>query len=679
MPFELDEEFESGVNIKVVGVGGGGNNAVNRMISSNVRGVDFIAINTDKQALQKSAATHKIPIGEKITKGHGAGSNPDIGAKAAEESIEEIKTSLTGADMVFITAGMGGGTGTGAAPIVARIAKEMGMLTIGIVTKPFAFEGKKRKIQADAGIASLSQYVDSLVIIPNERLKQVSDKPITMINAFEIADDVLSHGVQSISELINVPGYINLDFADVTSVMQDAGYAHMGVGYATGKEKAELAANDVRTSSSVCLAKRAEMDEMIQHLPYALTGDQKNTINAILESAKSGTSVRALIQGDVGCGKTIIAFSLMRCAKENGYQSILMAPTQILAEQHYKEFSKLVPPEEIAFLDGTVKASQKKKLLAGIKDGSLSYVIGTSAVLSVEEYANLGLAITDEEHRFGVKQRDGISMSGIHMLTMSATPIPRTLAGAIYGDHTDIYQIMEKPAGRKPVITYYDDGKKTDGFLYSQLKTGTQAYIVCPLKEDAEDDSTTASLTSVQEMFADYKQKFEPLGYHAEMVTGETPADEKNAVFERFRKGETKILVSTTVIEVGINVPNANVIIIRNAERFGLATLHQLRGRVGRGSAQGYCVLVSDDHENERIRVMCNTNDGFEVAEADLKERRSGDLMGIKQSGRNKFVEELIAYPVIAAEAKRIVSQMTPAEMEEHIRKYEKIYPPEAE
>lgn len=443
--------------------------------------------------------------------------------------------------------------------------------------------------------------------------------------------------------------------------------------------KAELAANDVRTCSSVCLAKRAEMDEMIQRLPYALTGDQKNTINAILESAKSGISVRALIQGDVGCGKTIIAFSLMRCAKENGYQSILMAPTQILAEQHYKEFSKLVPPEEIAFLDGTVKASQKKKLLAGIKDGSLSYVIGTSAVLSVEEYANLGLAITDEEHRFGVKQRDGISMSGIHMLTMSATPIPRTLAGAIYGDHTDIYQITEKPAGRKPVITYYDDGKKTDGFLYSQLKTGTQAYIVCPLKEDAEDDSTTASLTSVQEMFADYKQKFEPLGYHAEMVTGETPADEKNAVFERFRKGETKILVSTTVIEVGINVPNANVIIIRNAERFGLATLHQLRGRVGRGSAQGYCVLVSDDHENERIRVMCNTNDGFKVAEADLKERRSGDLMGIKQSGRNKFVEELIAYPVIAAEAKRIVSQMTPAEMEEHIRKYEKIYPPESE
>jgi len=242
MPFELDETFESGVNIKVVGVGGGGNNAVTRMITSNVRGVDFIAINTDRQALQKSAATNKITIGEKVTKGHGAGSNPAVGEKSAEESLEEIKNALTGADMVFITTGMGGGTGTGAAPVVARLAKEMGMLTIGIVTKPFAFEGKKRKEQADAGIAALSQYVDSLVIIPNERLKQVSDKPITMLNAFEIADDVLSHGVQSISELINVPGYINLDFADVTSVMQNAGYAHMGVGYATGKEKAELAA-----------------------------------------------------------------------------------------------------------------------------------------------------------------------------------------------------------------------------------------------------------------------------------------------------------------------------------------------------------------------------------------------------------------------------------------------------
>ena len=242
MPFELDNNYESGVNIKVIGVGGGGNNAVNRMISENIRSVEFIVINTDKQVLVKSSATHKIPIGEKITKGHGAGANPEVGARAAEESIEEIKNAISGADMVFITAGMGGGTGTGAAPVVAKIAQEMGILTVGVVTKPFAFEGAKRMAQAEAGIRNFRQYVDSLVIIPNERLKQVSETRITFLNAFEIADGVLSHGVQSISDLINVTGYINLDFADVSSVMKDAGYAHMGVGEATGKDKAELAA-----------------------------------------------------------------------------------------------------------------------------------------------------------------------------------------------------------------------------------------------------------------------------------------------------------------------------------------------------------------------------------------------------------------------------------------------------
>lgn len=242
MPFELDDNYESGVNIKVIGVGGGGNNAVNRMIMNGIRGVDYIAINTDKQALAKSGAEHKIPIGEKLTKGHGAGSNPEIGARAAEESIEEIKNAIAGADMVFITSGMGGGTGTGAAPVVAKIAQELGILTVGIVTKPFAFEGKKRMDQAEAGIRNFRQYVDSLVIIPNERLKQVSETRITMMNAFEVSDGVLSHGVQSISDLINVPGYINLDFADVTSVMKSAGYAHMGVGEASGKDKAEMAA-----------------------------------------------------------------------------------------------------------------------------------------------------------------------------------------------------------------------------------------------------------------------------------------------------------------------------------------------------------------------------------------------------------------------------------------------------
>ncbi len=240
--FEMEQDFDSGVNIKVVGVGGGGSNAVNRMIEENVSGVEFIAVNTDKQALMLSAAPHKIAIGNKETNGHGAGANPDVGARAAEENADEITAALKGADMVFIATGMGGGTGTGAAPVVAKIAKEMGILTIGIVTKPFAFEGRRRMEAAENGIARLRECVDSLIIIPNERLKQISETRITLANAFKEADNVLRRGVQSISDLINLPGIVNLDFADVTAIMKDAGSAHMGVGHAEGKDKAAEAA-----------------------------------------------------------------------------------------------------------------------------------------------------------------------------------------------------------------------------------------------------------------------------------------------------------------------------------------------------------------------------------------------------------------------------------------------------
>lgn len=242
MSFEFDMGYDNVVAIKVLGVGGGGNNAVNRMITSQVQGVEFLAVNTDKQALNFSDSTFKIQIGEKVTKGMGAGGNPEVGRKSAEESREEIDKALEGTNMVFITAGMGGGTGTGAAPIVAQIARERGILTVGVVTRPFNFEGKKRMLQATTGIEELKKNVDSLIIIPNERLKYVSETKISFKNAFEIADGVLRQAVASISELITVPGFINLDFADVTSVMKDAGYAHMGVGKAAGKDKATEAA-----------------------------------------------------------------------------------------------------------------------------------------------------------------------------------------------------------------------------------------------------------------------------------------------------------------------------------------------------------------------------------------------------------------------------------------------------
>ena len=242
MNFDIETDFDRIVSIKVVGVGGGGGNAVNRMVASGMQSVEFISVNTDNQALKNSSATYKLHIGDKLTRGKGAGGFPEKGQKAAEESREEIQAALKGTDMVFITAGMGGGTGTGAAPVIAEIAHDMGILTVGIVTKPFLFEGKHRMEQAEMGIANLREHVDALLVIPNERLKLISEEKITLRNAFQAADNVLRQGVQSISDLVNLPGVVNLDFADVTAIMKDAGNAHMGVGRASGKDKAEQAA-----------------------------------------------------------------------------------------------------------------------------------------------------------------------------------------------------------------------------------------------------------------------------------------------------------------------------------------------------------------------------------------------------------------------------------------------------
>ena len=241
MALQIEQELDGVVNIKVIGIGGGGNNAINRMMQAGLQGVDFIALNTDRQQLNKVQGV-PLQIGERITRGQGCGANPEKGKKAAEESRDDIMRMIQDADMVFITAGMGGGTGTGAAPVVANIAKELGILTVGVVTKPFGFEGIKRMRQAEEGIAALREKVDSLIVIPNDRLKLVTEQKITLLNAFSYADDVLRQAVQSISDLIKIPGLVNLDFADVTTIMQEAGYAHMGVGKASGKEKAMEAA-----------------------------------------------------------------------------------------------------------------------------------------------------------------------------------------------------------------------------------------------------------------------------------------------------------------------------------------------------------------------------------------------------------------------------------------------------
>ena len=279
MDFEQTNEY--GVNIKVVGVGGGGGNAVNRMIASGVKGVEFVAINTDKQALRRSVAPQQLAIGEKLTNGFGAGSNPEIGKRAADEAYNDIKKLLDGSDMVFVTAGMGGGTGTGATPIVAKAAREMDILTVGVVTTPFGFEGKRKMLQAEAGIKEMAEYVDSLVVIPNERLKLVADARITLANAFSEADEVLRRGVQSISDLINVPGFINIDFADVTSVLSNSGVAYMGMGKANGKDKAQEAATmaissplletSIKGAKGVIISISASADVGLEDVDFAST------------------------------------------------------------------------------------------------------------------------------------------------------------------------------------------------------------------------------------------------------------------------------------------------------------------------------------------------------------------------------------------------------------------------
>ncbi|MBQ9106852.1 MAG: cell division protein FtsZ [Clostridia bacterium] len=299
MALELAKEITDIVQIKVIGVGGGGGNAINRMVDAGIQGVEFIAVNTDRMALYNSKADQKIQIGEKLTMGQGAGADPEKGQRAAEESRDEIIAALKGTDMIFITAGMGGGTGTGAAPVVSQIAKELDILTVGVVTKPFAFEGKRRMEQAELGIAALKEHVDSLIVIPNERLKYVSEQKITFANAFNIADDVLKQGVQSISELIQMPALVNLDFADVTAVMKDAGYAHMGVGTATGRDKAEAAANAAITSPLIETSMNGAMGVIIN-----ITGSPDIGLEEV-ETASSIVSNAAHEDANIIWGATI--------------------------------------------------------------------------------------------------------------------------------------------------------------------------------------------------------------------------------------------------------------------------------------------------------------------------------------------------------------------------------------
>ena len=414
----------------------------------------------------------------------------------------------------------------------------------------------------------------------------------------------------------------------------------------------------------------------LDKLPFQLTEDQAVTLNHIRDNMKSGVRTDALIQGDVGCGKTIVAFLSMSMMAENGYQSAIMAPTEILAHQHYDGFCKSFPDlaSKAVFLSGSMKAKEKKEALSKIVAGEAMFVIGTHSVISKNVmFYKLGLVITDEEHRFGTEQRDMLmekGNEGVHIITMSATPIPRSIAAVMYGENKAIYEIKSMPDGRIPVQTAINNNQqKIFDFAEKQLKENRQIYVVCPLVDEAEESSSSSGMDSVQDVYERYRLYFETIGYKTGKLFGKQDNSEKAANIKAFEENKVQILVSTTVVEVGINVPNASLIIIHNAERFGLATMHQLRGRVGRGGGKSYCILKSDQRDNERLLTMVNTTDGFKIAEEDMKQRGIGDLIGTKQSGKNHNMDLMLSYPNFYKAVKKYARWMLESQKAEQLVK----------
>lgn len=399
----------------------------------------------------------------------------------------------------------------------------------------------------------------------------------------------------------------------------------------------------------------ATTTKIIENLPFQLTKDQKSAYEELVNRIRSGKRLNALIQGDVGCGKTILAFLLMFVMADNGFQSVLLAPTQVLASQHYNELKEMAAPYDIdvVYIANGLKKKEREAILKSIEDGSALMIVGTHSVLSKEiKFHDLGLSITDEEHRFGVLQREEITTkakAGMHTVTMSATPIPRSLSDVLLST-TEVFNIQSMPNGRKPIQTAICASQNTIfQFIKKEIEKGHQAYVVCPLIEDKQ--GAMEGILSVEQTYAEYTDAF---GKGAVAVlNGKMKEDETENVIQSFKNGEIKILVSTTVVEVGVNVPNATVIVINNAERFGLASLHQLRGRVGRGNSPGYCILNSVHKDNKRLIALCKYKNGFQIAEADYALRGSGNILGTEQSGSNYYVELSMRYPDLFSELQK--------------------------
>ena len=425
-----------------------------------------------------------------------------------------------------------------------------------------------------------------------------------------------------------------------------------------------------REPNNCVIEKHTVEDRILEALPYELTGAQKRAVAEIAKDLQGAYPMQRLLQGDVGSGKTAVALlALSRCA-ESGFQGCLMAPTEVLARQHYETFVKLLEPYgfRIALLAGSLGAAERRKVIAGLADGTYTIAIGTHALFQEQVvFQNLGLVVVDEQHRFGVKQREMLQKKGImpHLLIMSATPIPRTLAMMLYGD-MDISLLDEQPAERLPVKSCVVDGSYRPTayrFLREQVAKGGQVYVICPMIEESE--------SSEGENVTEYTAKLreELPGITVSSLHGQMDGAEKNRILAEFAAGRISVLVSTTVIEVGINVPNATVMMIENAERFGLSGLHQLRGRVGRGTKQSYCIFIQgndDQTSRERLEVLLRAKNGFEIAEEDLRLRGPGDFFGIRQSGGMDFkIADIIRDASVLKDAKADIDALSDESAEE--------------